>query len=93
MAIANREKNRTSWGRPPVIGRTRFTPCEPIDWIFEFGEFEEESPGDDKACVVRDVTSVTLVLRTPSNAELLELATQFPPPQDWFDEEDAGPPF
>lgn len=104
MATIRRELNRNFIKWEPVEGGcSRFTPCAPVNWDYEVQETSDESPSDyddecgsasvlDNAGEGRSSAAQELARITPSNEELKALAAKYPPPADWFEEEE-GPPF
>lgn len=104
MATMRRELNNNfiTW-EPVETGNSRFTPCTPLDWDFEFenalepidaAECKWEAECRLQGASLSDVDRRALEeidAITPSNVDLRALAARLPPPPDWPEEE--GPPF
>jgi hypothetical protein len=102
MATTRRERNENFFVWQPVdAGESPFTPNAPLDWLYEVvertdspspeeGEEREEDVGaferEEDVITVRELRRIT-----PSNDELLRAAKMFPPPPEWFEEDQERP--
>lgn len=99
MANTKREHNKNFFKWEPVEdGSRRFTPNAPLNWFYEivdltdFSEEEKWDPDLDNRSNAEEIIVANQLLKlTPSNEQLLKAAKSFPPPPEWFANDEECP--
>jgi hypothetical protein len=101
MAATRRDRNKNFIKWNPVE-YSRFTPNAPLDWLYEISDPPDSfAPKEEKILRPPEearnqeeqeaITSLEIANMTPTNAELLRLAELFPPPPEWFENDEERP--
>jgi hypothetical protein len=101
MATTRRDRNENFFKWEPVEdGNKRFTPNAPPNWYYEIVEPTDSSSSEEDECVpdisnlqnAEDIIAAKELRRmTPTNQELLKAAEHFPPPPEWYSEDEERP--
>src|SRR5436309_1571007 len=101
MAATRRDRNKNFIKWNPVECN-RFTPNAPLDWLYEINDPPESfaddkekfAPSPDEARSQEEQEAIPfreIADMTPTNNELLRLAKLFPPPPEWFENDEERP--
>jgi hypothetical protein len=102
MAATRRDRNKNFFKWEPVEeGNNRFTRNAPLNWFYEIIETVDLCPSEEEEWCAPDIGALRsqedifaagdLASLTPTNAELLRAAEMFPPPPEWFEEDEERP--
>src|SRR5690348_16852422 len=100
MATARRDRNKNFFRWEPVeADNNRFTRNAPVNWFYEINDTtellpceEDESTENISIKSQEDILAGREISRmTPTNDELLKAAKAFPPPPEWFEEDEERP--